>query len=245
MHCSAGTCERVGAQIFSPGAAFGGLAGGFEGAGAAAQDEVGRPGPWLWQGWPRGPAAGKGGRRVNRLEGTWQKLASFCLVELPSGLPERQMRKSGIRPTARSWLGIALGVRVRDRVRVRFGVRVGVQVTARVGSAIPTPAPPPTTCCTVCCDGLVFSSPTAPSTGTRVTCMKQMFSRLTRNWSRRTGARVRARVRVRVQVRVRVRVRIGVRLGLGLGFSRTTAYLELAQRLDERHALDVSHLVRG
>ena len=59
-----------GAQIVSLGAAFGGLAGGFEGAGATAQDERERPGPWLWQGWPRGAAAGEGGRRVNRLEGT-------------------------------------------------------------------------------------------------------------------------------------------------------------------------------
>ena len=70
------TCERVGAQILSPGAAFGGLAGGFEGAGAAAQDEVGRPGPWLWQAWPCGAAAGEGGRRVNRLEGTSRACAS-------------------------------------------------------------------------------------------------------------------------------------------------------------------------
>jgi hypothetical protein len=63
-------CERVGAQILSLGAAFGGLAGCFEGAGATAQEERKRPGPWLWQGWPRGVAAGEGGRRVNRLEGT-------------------------------------------------------------------------------------------------------------------------------------------------------------------------------
>ena len=33
------TCERVGAQIRSLGAAFGGLAGGFEGAGATAQEK--------------------------------------------------------------------------------------------------------------------------------------------------------------------------------------------------------------
>ena len=44
--------------------------GGFEGAEATAQDEGERPGPWLWQGWPCGAAAGEGGRRVNRLEGT-------------------------------------------------------------------------------------------------------------------------------------------------------------------------------
>ena len=50
------TCERVGAQILSLGAAFGGLAGGFEGAGAAAQEEEKRPGPRLWHGWPRGRA---------------------------------------------------------------------------------------------------------------------------------------------------------------------------------------------
>ena len=64
------TCERVGAQIRSLGRTTGGLAGGFEGAGATAQEERKRPGPWLWQGWPRGVAAGEGGRRVNRLEGT-------------------------------------------------------------------------------------------------------------------------------------------------------------------------------
>ena len=63
------TCKRFGAQILSLGAATGGLAGGFEGAGAAAQEEGKRPGPWLWQGWPCGAAAGEGGRRVNRLEG--------------------------------------------------------------------------------------------------------------------------------------------------------------------------------
>ena len=32
------------------GAAFRGLAGGFEGAGATAQEEGKRAGPWLWQG---------------------------------------------------------------------------------------------------------------------------------------------------------------------------------------------------
>ena len=44
--------------------------GGFERAGAAAQEEGKRPGPRLWQEWPCGAAAGEGGRRVNRLEGT-------------------------------------------------------------------------------------------------------------------------------------------------------------------------------
>ena len=63
-------CTRFGAQILSLGAAFGGLAGGFEGAGAAAQEEGKRPGPWLWQEWPRGAAAAEGGRRDNRLEAT-------------------------------------------------------------------------------------------------------------------------------------------------------------------------------
>ena len=29
-----------------------------------------RPGPWLWQEWPCGAAAGEGGRPVNRLEVT-------------------------------------------------------------------------------------------------------------------------------------------------------------------------------
>ena len=44
--------------------------GGFEGVGATAQEEGKRTGPWLWQGWPWGAAAGEGGRRVNRLEDT-------------------------------------------------------------------------------------------------------------------------------------------------------------------------------
>ena len=66
------TCKRVGAQILSLGAAFGGLACGFEGAGATAQEERKRPGPWPWQGWPRGAAAGEGGRHLNRLEGTYE-----------------------------------------------------------------------------------------------------------------------------------------------------------------------------
>jgi len=50
--------------------AFQGLAHGFEAAGGAAQDQAARPGPWLWQGGQWGAAAGEGGRRVNRLEGT-------------------------------------------------------------------------------------------------------------------------------------------------------------------------------
>ena len=41
------TCERVGAQILSLGAATGGLAAAFDGAAAAAQEEGERPGPWL------------------------------------------------------------------------------------------------------------------------------------------------------------------------------------------------------
>ena len=64
------TCKRVRAQVLSLGAACGGLAGGFEAAGAAAEEEGKRPGPWLWQGWPCGAVAAEGGRRVNRLEGT-------------------------------------------------------------------------------------------------------------------------------------------------------------------------------
>ena len=67
------TCKRVSAQILSRGAATGGLAGGPKAAGATAQDEVGRPGPWLWQGGQWGAAAGEGGRvssHLNRLEGT-------------------------------------------------------------------------------------------------------------------------------------------------------------------------------
>ena len=64
------TCKRVGAQVLSLGAAFGGLAGGFKGAGGAAKDEGKHPGPWLWQAGQWGAAAAEGGRRVNRLEGT-------------------------------------------------------------------------------------------------------------------------------------------------------------------------------
>ena len=64
------TCKRVGAQILSLGAATGGLAGGFEGAAAKAQEEGKRPGPWLWQEWPWGAAAAEGGRHLNPLEGT-------------------------------------------------------------------------------------------------------------------------------------------------------------------------------
>ena len=67
------TCKRVGAQILSLGRTTEGLAGGFEGAAAAAQEEGKRAGPWLWQGWPCGAAAGEGGeggRRVNRHERT-------------------------------------------------------------------------------------------------------------------------------------------------------------------------------
>ena len=64
------TCKRFRAQILSLGAATGGLAGGFEAAGGAAQEQAGHPGPWLWQEWPWGAAASEGGRRVNRLEDT-------------------------------------------------------------------------------------------------------------------------------------------------------------------------------
>ena len=67
---SRGTCEQVRGHILSLGSAFGGLAGGFEGAGGAAQDEGEHPGPWLWQGRQWCAAAAEGGRRVNRLEGT-------------------------------------------------------------------------------------------------------------------------------------------------------------------------------
>ena len=47
-----------------------GLAGGLEAAGGAAQDQAGRPGPWLWQGRPWSAATAEGVRRLNRLEGT-------------------------------------------------------------------------------------------------------------------------------------------------------------------------------
>ena len=43
------TCEWVTRLILSLGAAFGGLADGFEGAGAADQEAGERPGPWLWR----------------------------------------------------------------------------------------------------------------------------------------------------------------------------------------------------
>ena len=46
------TCTRFRAQILSLRAATRGLAGGFKGAGATAQEEGKRPGPWLWQEWP-------------------------------------------------------------------------------------------------------------------------------------------------------------------------------------------------
>ena len=97
------TCKRVGAQIRSLGAATGGLAGGFEGAGAAAQEEGERPDPWLRQGWPCGAASGEGGRRVNRLEGT---------------------RHGGGRVDAAMHL---VRVKVRVRVRVRVSVRARVR----------------------------------------------------------------------------------------------------------------------
>ena len=72
---SLGTSKSSGARYLyagwdadpQPWEATGGLAGGFEAAGGAAQDEGKRPGPWLWQGGPRGAAAAEGGRRVDRL----------------------------------------------------------------------------------------------------------------------------------------------------------------------------------
>ena len=53
------------AQILSLGAAFGGLAGGF-GAGATAQGEERRAGPWLWRG-GRGAAAVSAHSRVRHV----------------------------------------------------------------------------------------------------------------------------------------------------------------------------------
>ena len=67
-----------GAQASSLGAATGGLAAGLEAAGGAAQDHAGRPGPWLWQGWPWGAAAAEGGRHLNRLEGTHDGTRGRC-----------------------------------------------------------------------------------------------------------------------------------------------------------------------
>ena len=95
-----GTCERVGAQIRS--------LGGFEAAGGAAQDQAGRPGPWLRHKGQCGAAAGEGGRRVNRREGTW-------------------------RMGSRGELGAAILMPHLVRVRVGVGVRVraGVRVGAR------------------------------------------------------------------------------------------------------------------
>ena len=60
-----GVADAEGSRDLSLGAAFGGLAGGFEGAGAAAQDEGERPGPWLWQKWPCGAAATSTGASVH------------------------------------------------------------------------------------------------------------------------------------------------------------------------------------
>ena len=57
--------------------------GGFEGFGATAQEEGKRTGPWLWQGWPWGAAAGEGGRRVNRLEDI-QKLRMVRILSIMS-----------------------------------------------------------------------------------------------------------------------------------------------------------------
>ena len=45
--------------------------GGLEAAGGAAQDQAGRTGPWLWQGWQWGTAAGEGGRHLNPLACLW------------------------------------------------------------------------------------------------------------------------------------------------------------------------------
>ena len=66
------TCTRVGAQMRSLGRTTGGLAGGLEAAGGAAQDQAGRPGPWLWQGRPWGAAAAEGGRHLNPREVTYE-----------------------------------------------------------------------------------------------------------------------------------------------------------------------------
>ena len=72
------TCKRFRAQILSLGAATGGLAGGCEGAGATAQEQGKRPGPWLWQEWPWGAAAAEGGRHLDPLEGTRALPAGSC-----------------------------------------------------------------------------------------------------------------------------------------------------------------------
>ena len=101
------TCTRVGAQILSLARAAGGLAGGFEGAGATAKEEGKRPDPWLWQERPRGAATGEGGRRVSPLEGTADR-------DLPA-----ELRRAGL-AVARlgerrhddrvSWFGFGFGL---------------------------------------------------------------------------------------------------------------------------------------
>ena len=79
---------------------------------------------WLWQEWPWGAAAGEGGRRVNRLEGT------FATPEEPaslSSLAAEGNSGSKHRSSSAPWLGLGwglgLGLWLGLGARVRIGVR--------------------------------------------------------------------------------------------------------------------------
>ena len=80
-----------------------------------ASKRLGRPGPWLWQGWPWGAAAAEGGRHLNPLEGT----------------PRRQVgvQVGGAIERVEGDLVLAVGrtgdhlVRARVRVRLGLGLR--------------------------------------------------------------------------------------------------------------------------
>ena len=65
----------------------------------------------------------------------------------------------------------------RDLPHVRAPVCVHAERARAAGST-----------CTLCCVGLVFCSPTTPSTGTRLTCTTHMFFGPTRNWNWRSAS---------------------------------------------------------